>query len=417
MADFLELQRQLGERRGYDGNPTRLGSWINQAIREIYGKRQDWSWARAEVQFSLRPNEIGTVDATFTADSNLVSGLDAATVSRTGAWLTLPDGPIGQIVAGASAGTSVYLSTKIPSSSTTAYKVYFLDYPFPAGMRGIQSITVTGDGNTYPLEGRSINPQSMSLLTARDYETTPTLYSVIKHSRLPTPRSVAGLAAAGSGSGLTAGVYTYWWCLRNTATDELGPLSPLATVTTTSGQEVTVTAGTKHDLGRRLFRSLVGGSAPYFLADIASTGTYVDDRSDDDLGTDETTFIEHGRHTDAGGQHLIRFWPPPDKAYVVTAQIYRPYRDLVEDNDVPWIPEEHQGAILELATAFAFGDDESVGAVAQARRTYGELLNQMEQAEDVDEGTDGALGGGLGRRLRRENFGWGEGRFPHIVGQ
>jgi hypothetical protein len=420
MADYAELKRKLGERRGYDGDDTRLGSWINDARAEIFGMRNDWSWARGEWQFRTRAPESGTISAGgWVLGSNKVSGLAAATVSRTGAWLTMPDGALSQIIAGAAAGTSVFLETEHPDATTVGdYKVYFLDYPLPSGMRGILSVTVTGNGRTYPIHQRSIHPVEMARRTHTDYETVPTSYSAIKPSRLPTPRAAASAVLA-SGGTLAAAVYKWWWCWRNTATGQLGPLSPALSETATLNQKATVTMSTKWDLGRRVFRSLAGGSAPYFLADVAATGTYEDLRTDDDLGFDNDTQHNHGRHTEAAGQHLVRLWPPPDDQYMVTVQFYRSFRVLVEDNDMPLIPVEWHGAILKIAESLALVEEEQHGAALSTRQQGMAMVEKMTEAEDIDQNDSGALGGGrlASSRPNMDELGYGEGRFPHLLDQ
>lgn len=108
--------------------------------------------------------------------------------------------------------------------------------------------------------------------------------------RVMVPTAPAGppIVAAGSGTGLT-GAYTFWqsFVVKN-SDDELlieSPLSPASASVTLANQNASVTkvARSVDDItARRIYRSLSGGSLPYWLLDIEgnSAEAFINNTSD-----------------------------------------------------------------------------------------------------------------------------------------
>lgn len=101
----------------------------------------------------------------------------------------------------------------------------------------------------------------------------------------------AATASAVSGSGLGIGTYKYVYTYYNIVDGVESPPSPLVSVTTTSGnQKVSLSnIGKSTDpqvTHKRIYRTVVGGSTYYRVADITNrTTTYTDTTPDASLGT------------------------------------------------------------------------------------------------------------------------------------
>ena len=94
------------------------------------------------------------------------------------------------------------------------------------------------------------------------------------------------------------------------------------------------------------------------------------------------------------GSNHIRFWPPPDEEYLVDVTYFVAPRELVEDQDAPYIPRQHQPILLDLAESYALSEEESHGAAAQKRAYAMEGVDRMEREEESDPGTRIQIGRG-----------------------
>jgi hypothetical protein len=396
MPTFGELKRMLGRRRGFDGNVDRLADFINAGYGEVVGFRPDWPWTRREKQFQTRAPLSGTTTAGngYTNGSNAVTGLPSSTVTRYGAHINSPDGAFYRIAASNSNGTTVQLPVPYPGATALAqaFKIYTLDYPLPPGMRGLYSVTITGNGYDVTLKEQSLLATDIISRPAHNYESVPCEYAVIQHSRLPEIRQTNALLTVIGGGSLSAGTYTYWVAYLNSATGEVGPLSPAKTIAPGATNRASWSMPTRWDLWRRVFRSRSGESIPYFLTDLGPTATLLDGADDDSLGLDPNG-IEIGQYVENHGSHLLRLWPPPDNEYLVTVHYYLSPGDLKHDNDVPLCPVEMQSSILDFAEYYALGEEENHSAAAQKRAVAIQKIEQMAATNDVDESAHIELGG------------------------
>mgnify|MGYP001614771943 CR=1 FL=1 len=419
--DTLELITRLGRRRGFDGGPARLRSFVNDAYQEMCGIRL-WSWLLRHVQFQVFAPDSGTA-GTVVLNSNVVQGLTAgASKTRTGAMLALPDGNTYRIQAGWNNYLQAYLETLYLGATvngTAAWKAYYDEYPLPAGAQALQSVALTGQGYTAPLHPLGKQQIDMHQRARKDYESVPLAYSLERHSQLPTPRTAVAVAGTAT-VGLPDGVYTYWYAFLNTRTGEVGPLSPASSTVTVAARTVTVSSiPTLWDYGRRLFRSFAGKTEPYFLADIGPTGaSYADNTGDVSLGMDATTQTLFGRYTQSHGAYHIRLWPPPDKAYLLDAAYYTAVRELVDDHEIPLVPVQWHHVLLTLAEAYALGDEENHGAATSKRQIAAGQIERMEEEEDpVPETTliVGGVEGGM-RTPGQQTWEPDAGKWPRVLG-
>jgi len=422
--DKLELITRLGRRRGFDGGPARLLSFVNDAYQEICGRRL-WSWLLRHVQFQVYGPDSGTAGTVVVA-SNVVQGLTAgASKTRTGALLSLPDGNVYRIQAGWNNYLQAYLETPYLGATvngTAAWKAYYDEYPLPAGAQALRSVVLTGQGFTTPLHQLGTEQIDMHLRARKDYESNPLAYSLESHSQLPTPRTaIAGVATATAG--LPNGTYLYWVAFRNARTGEIGPLSPASAQVVVSTKTVTVSSiPTLWDYGRRLFRSFPSKTEPYFLADLGATGaSYTDDVADTALGIEAASQTMFGRYTQSHGAYHLRLWPPPDKAYLLDAAYYTAVRELVDDHEIPLVPVQWHHVLLTLAESYALGDEENHGAGNSKRAIVmgpGGLMEQMEAEEDPIPEVTLAVGGGSGGMRTPGSPQWSpaEGSWPRILG-
>lgn len=442
--DFATLKQRLGRRRGFDGNEARLGDFINDAYLTICGRRQTWSWLRRTHQFSTYTPEsaagTGTsTGATFTNGSRTVAnmttlaGTPATLHTRSGARLSCPDGTVHRI-ASHDATTNAYLEAMYGGATTTAtnrdaWKIYWDEYPLPAGTAGIEAIVCTGNGFTYHVPEQSLLPQHMKALTVRDYDSYPQYYAVERHTQIPAPDTAPTIAStATAGGSMTSGAYKYKYCYFNTKTQELGPFSPEASVTISSGAAnlVNISYVRRADFGVAIYRTKADGSEFFHhrvTSDFATT-TLQDITADTGLGFKHVDLDIGGvaRGTNIGsvapraieisGSEHIRLWPPPDEEYVVDVTYFVAPREMVLDTDIPAVPLQFQPAILDLAESYALGEGENHTAAGQKRGIAMEMVERMERDEDSDPGTVVQIGRGdpdvYGEHV-------GNGRWPRTV--
>jgi hypothetical protein len=115
----------------------------------------------------------------------------------------------------------------------------------------------------------------------------------------PAP-TAAPVAAPAAGAGLGIGVYQYYYtyCKQGENGETLG--SPVASVTTTSGnQQVAlsgITVGPTGTVSRHLYRTKVGGSTFYFLATLGGNAatTYTDTIADSSLVSTQSSYSTFG---------------------------------------------------------------------------------------------------------------------------
>ena len=443
--DFATLKQRLGRRRGFDGNEARLGDFINDAYLTICGRRQTWSWLRRTHQFSTYTPEsaagtAGSPGATFTNGSRTVSnmttlaGTPATLHTRSGARLSCPDGTVHRI-ASHDATTNAYLEAMFGGTTTTAanrdaWKIYWDEYPLPAGTAGIEAIVCTGNGFTYHVPEQSLLPQHMKAQTVNDYDSNPQYYAIERHTQIPAPDTAPTVSATTpTGGNMGAGVYKYKYCYFNTRTQELGPFSPEVSVTleTPMGQGTVTTRYVRRaDFGMAIYRTKVGG-AEFFHNRVTSDFSgisFVDGVSDvllgfkhvdiDVGGTTRATNIGSvaPRAVDISGSDHIRLWPPPDEEYVVDMTYFVAPRELVLDTDIPSIPLQFQPALLDMAESYVLGEAENHSAAGQKRGLAMEMVDRMERDEDSDPGTVVQIGRGepdvYGDHI-------GNGRWPRTV--
>ena len=442
--DFATLKQRLGRRRGFDGNEARLGDFVNDAYLTICGRRQTWSWLRRTHQFSTYTPEsaAGTVaspGATFTKGSRTVASMTtlAATPAtlhtRSGARLSCPDGTVHRI-ASHDATTSAYLEAMYGGATTTAtnrdsWKIYWDEYPLPAGTAGIEAIVCTGNGFTYHVPEQSLLPQHMKALTIKDYDSYPQYYAVERHTQIPAPDTAPTIVStATAGGSMTSGVYKYKYCYFNTKTQELGPFSPEVSATISSGAAnlVNISYVRRADFGVAIYRTKADGSEFFHhrvTSDFATT-TLQDITADTGLGFKHVDLDIGGvaratnigsvapRAVEISGSEHIRLWPPPDEEYVVDVTYFVAPREMVLDTDIPAVPLQFQPAILDLAESYALGESENHSAAGQKRGVAMEMVERMERDEDSDPGTVVQVGRGdpdiYGEHL-------GNGRWPRTV--
>jgi len=434
-VDFATLKQRLGRRRGFDGNESRLGDFINDAYMTICGRRQTWSWLRRTHQFSTyTPESVTASDyptsavagATFTNGSRVVSNMTAIAgkATRSGARLSCPDGTVHRI-SSHDATTTAYLEAAFggttspalaPSANPPTYrdswKIYWDEYPLPEGTTNIESVVCTGNGFTAHITEQSLLPTHMKGLSIKDYESYPTYYALERHSQIPAPSSAPGATAITNGSGsMASGTYKYKYCYFNTKTQELGPFSPEVSVTVSSPDNgVDLTYIRQSDFGVAIYRTKVGGSE-FFHHRNAPTSDYTTTTLQD-LYADSTIGFKHvdlditgatmgtnigsvaPRASSSSGVEHIRLWPPPDEEYVVDMTYFVAPRELSLDTDVPVVPVQFQPAILDLAESYVLGESENHSAAMQKRRVAMEMVERMERDEDSDPGTVVKIGRG-----------------------
>ena len=439
--DFGTLKIRLGRRRGFDGDPARLGQFINDAVQEIVGARNQWSWLLRHHQFETKPTDTtgaaSTGDvATVTAGSHKVQNIAdlASKHTLTGALIALPDDNCYRI-----ASVGLDEADKVPtifleqpyrgtSSSSAVWKIYYDEYPLPSGTSSIQSVVVTGNGWSFPIRQISRQPGHVHRLPTRDSEASPSTYSVVTHSQLPPPDGFRWLdlpylfAPVTGTVGPDAGTYKYWIAYRVHHTNEIGPLSGPVSFTNPLDEQIDLRyLPALHDFGLRIFRSSNGGDIPYFLADVDPVvqyagGTYPSYRDtlkdSEGLGIHPTSRERIGRHETTHGSHRIRLWPPVDEHYLVDIQHYVSHPELVEDNDVPLIPTQYANAILDFAEALALSEEENHTAAMQKRGIGMTKLERIVSEEDEDPDTRIVIGGGETHEDRYD----ASGRWPRRLG-
>lgn len=442
--DFATLKQRLGRRRGFDGNESRLGDFVNDAYMTICGRRQTWSWLRRTHQFSTYKPEsaAGTVaspGATFNIGSRHVSLMTSLTTpavlyTRSGARLACPDGTVHRI-ASHDGTTNAYLEAEYGGATTSAtnrdaWKIYWDEYPLPPGTAGIESIVCTGNGFTTHVPEQSLLPQHMKALTVKDYDSYPQYYAIERHTQVPTPDTAPTfVSTTTAGGGMSKGVYKYKYCYFNTRTQELGPFSPETTATITSGATtnlINISYIRRADFGVAIYRTKADGSE-FFHHRVTSdytTSTLQDITADTGLGFKHIDLNISGsgvatnigsvapRAVEISGSEHIRLWPPPDEEYVVDVTYFVAPREMVLDTDIPAVPLQFQPAILDLAESYALGESESHAAAAQKRNIALEMIERMERDEDSDPGTVVQIGRGepdvYGEHI-------GNGRWPRTV--
>ena len=415
-GDLKYLYTQLGARRGYDGNTTRLTSFLNQAIHTIWGYRPDWVWARRQVQFNAVVPETGAA-ATFANGSPTVTGLVAPTdpITRTGALFSTPEGTVYRLAFTSAAGSTVTLPTNYPGADTVdngAWTLYYDTYTLPAEMSQIESIVATGNGWEYPLKQKSLLPQHMQTLSRRGYESYPTYYA-LDESGPSLPAPTVGPTLATSGVGLT-GVYQYWFAYYNSVTGEVGPLSPSTSITL-ANQGVSLTNILTHsDYWRVLFRSRAGGTTPLFRGRFqnSTVTTLSDTTADDSLGF-ETSGQWYGAYR-GSFVNRIRLWPPPDDDYLVNVTYFAGHQPLDRDHDVPSLPRRFIPLVLDMAESYFLREQEAHGAANSREQAVMAKLERISSEQDADPATEIAVGRGRNQTL--DNFTRG-GVWPRLFNQ
>jgi len=422
-VNFATLKQRLGRRRGFDGNESRLGDFVNDAYMTICGRRQTWSWLRRTHQFSTYAPETaaGTVaspGATFTAGSRVISNMTtiAGKATRSGARLSCPDGTVHRI-ASHDATTNAYIEANYGGSTTTAtnrdaWKIYWDEYPLPANTAGVESIICTGNGFTSHMKKESLLPQHMKKMTVKDYESYPQYYSIERHTQIPVPGTAPTATAITNGSGsMVPGTYKYKYCYFNTKTQELGPFSPEVSVTISAPNNgVDLAYVRQSDFGVSIYRTKVGGSE-FFHHRNAPTSDYITSTLQD-LYTDSTIGFKHfdlditgatmGTNigsvspmaVELNGSDHIRTWPPPDGEYVIDITYFVAPKELVLDTDVPHIPVQFHQVILDLAESYALSEGENYSASSFKRSVAMEMIERMERDEESDPGTVISIGYG-----------------------
>ena len=454
--DFATLKQRLGRRRGFDGNEAQLGDFINDAYLTICGRRQTWSWLRRTHQFSTyTPESVTASDypttsiygATFTNGSRAVAamttlaGTPSPAHTRSGARLSCPDGTVHRI-ASHDAGTNAYLEAMYGGANSPAlaaggtpptygdsWKIYWDEYPLPAGTAGIEAIVCTGNGFTYHVPEQSLLPQHMKALTVKDYDSYPQYYAIERHTQIPAPDTAPTIVStATTGGAVATGVYKYKYCYFNTKTQELGPFSPEASVTISSGTAnlVNISYVRRADFGVAIYRTKADGSEFFHhrVTSDFSTTTLQDITADTGLGFKHVDLDIGGapratnigsvapRAVEISGSEHIRLWPPPDEEYVVDVTYFVAPKELALDTDIPAVPLQFQPAILDLAESYALGESENHAAAAQKRNVALEMIERMERDEDSDPGTVVRIGRG---ELDVYGEHVGSGRWPRTV--
>ena len=453
--DFRSLKVRLARRRGFDGNPDRLGQFINDAIQEICGVRAQWSWLLRHHQFETKPPlssddslpaDVGTV----TSGGHRVENVTLAETNYTitGSLVSLPDGNCYRIAAfHADAGGKLSIFLEQPyrgaSSASAEWKIYYDEYPLPHGASSLASVVATGNGWTYPVSQESQRQQAVHSMVTRDAEASPLTYSVMMHSQLPEIPDAMWKERLKSDphlplykpyslpppTGVTfprEGVYYYWAANLAWHTLEVGPLSGPILVENTAGPLLPMellNLPAMSDYGLRLFRSVRAGDIgskesktvppPRFLMDLdpvpAAVPAYrapmADWVRDSALGhhmavvggtldQSRTSGIYHGRHHGNHGSHRVRFWPPVDEHYLVDIQYFTQHPELLSDNDAMLIPVQYASIVLDFAEALALGEEENFSAAQTKRANGAQKLDAAIAAEDVDPGTTLVVGGG-----------------------
>ena len=401
--DLATLRSRLGRRVGFDGNTARLDGFINDAVQMVHGHRSDWAWARRTLQFQTLAPQSGTT-AVFTNASRAVTSLTAGGTTRTGARLLAPDGIVYDVTAPAVAVTTASLTTPYTGATSAvggdAWKLYFDTYPLPPDCSEIEAIVATGNGWEYPVPQQSLLPQRMKRLSAADNESYPTCYALEAANPIPAPWVTPVVADDGGGT-LPDGTYTFWYCFRNRATGELGPLSAPASVTTGSlgadtGRIDISALQILQDYGKRVYRSVAGGSDPLFLTDVnpATTTELNNEATDIQLGIDSTNSDFVGAHPEHGHVQKIRFWPPPDDEYVVSLTYFALQPVLYKANDVPMLPARFHQVVLDYAQGLYMREQENHGAAARIEGRAMAMLQSMSVEQNADPGTVVQIGRG-----------------------
>ena len=419
--DFATLKRRLGRRRGFDGNDDRLGDFINDAYMAICGRRNTWTWLRRTHQFGTHTPESRTASgatpgATFTNGQRLVTlgTADSVTTTqgtRTGAKIEAPDGTVNRILSH-NATTSLYMEARYGGATTTAtnddsWKIYWDEYPLPEGASLIESIVCTGSGFVRHIREISLLPPHMKGLTVKDYDSYPQYYALERHTQIPAPETAMSISqdpALNFDAGVT---FSYKYCYYNTRTQELGPMSPVASITIAAPggtPEIGPFAGSilRSDYGIAIYRTKDGGEELYHLTNVVVGGVvspFDDTTADTALGFSHQDFSSGGaaqdtnigavaeRDLNTGGSHHIRLWPPPDDEYLVDVTYFATPQELEEDRDTPHLPRQHHNVLLDLAESYAMGEEENHGAAAQKRAYAMEAVDRMEREEEADPGT------------------------------
>ena len=397
MADFATLKGRLGRRCGFDGNPDRLGDFVNDAVQFIWGWRSDWAWALRTFQLQTRAPLTGSA-GTVTNGSTTVSGLSASTAVLTGAKIALPDGIVYNIASRPAVGTTAFLSTPYAGTTvvgTAAWTIYFDIIALPGDCSEIESLVATGDGWENPIRQRSVLPQQMRGLPMNGYESCPIFYALDSAGQMPPPRGTLSPTDAGAGD-LSAGAYTWRFAYRNKTTGEEGPLSPPASLTLAVDRRVdliTATTETRFDYERRIYRTVAGGTELYFDFDAGATGTFGDNVPDAMLGALGGGWV--GAAPRAAQTQRLRLWPPPAAAYVLGVSYYAESGELVRDEDVPGIPARFHQLVLDYAQSLYLREQEQHAAAASLEGRMIAKLGKMSEEQDADPSTVVQIGRGF----------------------
>jgi hypothetical protein len=400
-GDLKSLYTQLGARRGFDGNASRLTQFINQAVQTIWSYRPDWAWARRQYQVNAIAPESGAV-ATFTAGSRTVAAMTPVSVlgthTRTEGLLSTPEGTVYRLAGASTSAVTVNLPVGYTGPTTAgngAWTIYYDTYPLPPESVLVESIVATGGGWEYPLKQSSILPQHMQALSRRGYESYPTHYSLDQSGSLPVANGAA--SAAASGTGLT-GVYTYWYAYENITTKEIGPLSPPVKITLTNQGAILTNVTAYQDYHRVIFRSVAGGSQPLLVGRLSSVASTTFPTAGADTTTDtllgrDTDGVYYGAHR--GSYHTrVRFWPPPDDDYLLSVTYFAAAMVLERDHDVPDIPRRFIPLILDMAESYFLREQEAHGAANQREQAVMAKLERISAEQDADPATEVAVGRG-----------------------
>ena len=449
--DYGQLKQRLGRRRGFDGNINRLGDFINDAYMTICGRRSNWSWLRRVAQIhtygpmagqTAHSWDVGQNVQGFTAaDSPAPSGLHKIMEDTfSGAKLQGPDGclyrirsrgPLNADGVADAAGDNFYLETPYFGAYDSAFKakLYTDEYPLPLACGEVESVVYTGNGQTSRVRSLSLLPQHMHGLSINSYESYPSHYSIEQTGTIPAP-DVAP-TVPGTGGMWSRCKYRYY----NTRTLEMGPFSDETAFG--GGGGTNVITGTRHsDYGVAFYRTRWmnvdpgrnSGQEFFFVGiadrdDMSAAPSVQESFADNQLGVaganqfydidgggsnvtgDIVGALSAGRAYEAGTTQRIRFWPPPDAAYLVEIKYFVVPQELRLDNDVPLVPRQFHPAVLDLAESLALSEEENHGAASVKRQFAMETVNRMERDDEKDPGTSIQIGRGGVHGTAQDGFG------------
>ena len=213
---------------------------------------------------------------------------------------------------------------------------------------------------------------------------------------------------------MLTGAYQYAYAFRNSATGEIGPLSPLSTSLTVASKQIDISAvPVFNDFRRMIYRTVAGGTEMLYLTQLGFTGTtYTDNVPDADLG-EESPGEVYGAHHGEASIVKVRVWPPPDAVYLMNLTYFERQKELVTDNEVPLLPAQFHHVILTLAESIALSEEENHRAAAQKRAIAMEAVDNLAMEQDLDPNRIAGVGRGETSGLGARRM---DGHWPRFVG-